>query len=64
MPIPNYDNFNNLDMTYGDLIDKPKSAINIDACIKAIRIKNNTRKWCNGETTEKIHTKDKLQQGF
>lgn len=57
--IPYYDNFFNLDVTYGDLISKPKSAINIEASINVIRIKSNTRKWFDRETTEKIHTKDK-----
>ena len=56
--VPNYGNFDNFDMTFVDLIGKPKTTINVNARIKAVRIKKSTREWFDGETAEKIHAQD------
>ena len=41
--IPNYDNFDNPDLAYSDVISRLESVINVVGPIKIVRIKNNTR---------------------
>ena len=62
--IPNYDNFGNPDLAYSDFISRLESVINVVAPIKTVRIKNNTRKWFDGEIAEEIYKRDKLHKKF
>ena len=62
--IPNYDNFNNPDLTYSDFISRLESVINVVAPIKTVRIKNNTREWFDGEIGEEIYKRDNLHKKF
>ena len=40
--IPNYDSFDNLDLTYSDFISRLESVINVVGPVKTVRIKNTT----------------------
>ena len=61
---PNYENFDNPDITYSDFITWLDCAINAIAPFKTVRIKNNASEWFDGEIAEKIHTRDKLYKKF
>ena len=58
--IPNYDNFNNLDLAYSDFISSLKSVINVVVPVKTVRIKNTIRESFDGVTVEEIYKQDKL----
>ena len=62
--IPNYDNFDNPDLAYSDFISRFEGIINVVAPIKTVRIKNNTRKWFDGEIGNNIYKRDKLHKKF
>ena len=59
---PNYENFDNPDIAYCDFVTRLDCEINTLAPFKTVRIKNNASPWFDGEITEKIHTRDKLQK--
>ena len=40
---PNYDSFDNIDLTYSDFISRVGSIINVVAPVKTVRIQNTTR---------------------
>ena len=58
--IPNYDNFNDLDLAYSDFISRLKSVINVVVPVKTVRKKNTIRESFDGEIVEEIHKQDKL----
>ena len=58
---PNYENFDNPEVAYSDFITRLDCVINAIAPFKTVRIKNNA---FDGETAEKIHTRDKLYKKF
>ena len=59
--IPNYDNFDKPDLAYSDFTSRLESVINVVAPIKTATIKNNTRKWFDGEIGEEVYKRDKMQ---
>ena len=61
---PNYENFDNPDVTYSDFITRLDCVTNAIAPFKTVRIKNNASEWFDGEIAEKIHTRDKLYKKF
>ena len=62
--MPNYDSFDNLDLAFSDFNSRFKSVVNAIAPIKTVRIKNNTRKWFDGQNAEKIQKQEKLYKNF
>ena len=61
---PNYDNFHNPGIAYSDFINRHHCVVNAVAPFKTVRVKNNTSEWFDGETADKIHTRDKLYSRF
>ena len=61
---PNYENFDNPDVTCIDFITWLDCAINALALFKTVRIKNNASEWFDGEIAEKIHARDKIYKKF
>ena len=61
---PNYDNFHNPDIAYSDFINRLDCVVNAVAPFKKVRVKNNTSERFDGETADKIHTRDKLYSRF
>ena len=43
---------------------RPDCVMNAIVSFKAVRIKNNASEWFDGETAEKMHTRDKLYKKF
>ena len=62
--LPNYENFDNLDIAYNDFIDRLDCVDNTIAPFKTVRFKNNTGEWSDGEIADKIHIHDKLYKRF
>ena len=62
--LPNYENFDNLDIAYNDFIDSLDCVDNTIAPFKTVRFKNNTGEWFDGEIADKIHIHDKLYKRF
>ena len=61
---PNYDNFHNPGVAYNNFINRLDCAVNAVARFKAVRVKNNTGEWFDGEIADKIHTRDKPYRRF
>ena len=61
---PNYENFDNPDVSYKDFITRLDCVINAIAPFKTVRIKNNASEWFDQEIVEKIHTRDKPYKKF
>ena len=61
---PNYENFDNPDIAYSDLITRLNCVMNTAVPFKTVRIKNNAGEWFDGEIAERIHTRDKLYKKF
>ena len=61
---PNYENVHNPHVAYSDFITRLDCVINAIAPFKTVRIKNSSTEWFDGETAEKIHTRDKLNKKF
>ena len=59
---PNLENFNNPDIAYNDFIIR--LVMNAIAAFKSVKIKNNASEWFDGETAEKIHTRDKMYKKY
>ena len=62
--IPNYDNFDNPDLAYSDFTSRLENVINVVAPFKTVTIKNNTRKWFDGEIGEEVYKRDKMHEQF
>ena len=60
LDFPNYHNFENINDTFSDFIQKVIGVIDLVAPIKSKRIKQNYQEWFNGEVAEKISVGDKL----
>ena len=61
---PNYDNFHNPDIAYNNFINRFEYVVNTVAPFEAVRVKNNTSEWFDGEITDKIYTREKLYKRF
>ena len=61
---PNYHNFENINHTYSNFIQKFIGVIDLVAPIKSRRIKQNSQEWLDGEVAEKISVCDKLFKKF
>ena len=61
---PNYQNYNEINETYNDFIHKIMSVIDRVAPIKERRVKQNSQKWFDGETSDEIKNRDKLFKKF
>ena len=57
---PDYENFGCVNKAYSDLTSKILDVVNKVAPGRAIRVKNNTNEWFDGEISEKIAARDKL----
>ena len=60
---PNYNIFSNINVAYSDLLNEISDTIDV-APIKEIRIKNNTKEWCDNEIVEAIKTREKYFKKF
>ena len=60
----NYHNFENINYTYSNFIQKVMGVIDLVAPIKLRRIKQNSQEWFDGEVAEKISVRDKLFKKF
>ena len=61
---PNYQNYDDVNEAYTDLVNKIIVEIDKIAPLKEIRIKNNSQEWFDEEIIEHINKRDKLFQKF
>ena len=59
-----YHNFENINDTYSNFIQKAMGVIDLVAPIKSRQIKQNSEEWFDGEVAEKISAHDKLFKNF
>ena len=64
MNFPNYQNYDNVNEAYTDLVIKITSVLDKIASLKEIRIKNSSQEWFDAEIIEQIKKRDKLFQLF
>ena len=64
MNFPNYQNYDNVNEAYTDLVIKITSALDKIAPLNEIRIKNSSQEWFDAEIIEQIKKRDKLFQLF
>ena len=64
MNFPNYQNYDNVNEAYTDLVIKITSVLDKIAPLKEIRIKNSSQEWFDAEIIEQIKKRDKLFQLF
>ena len=61
---PNYHNFENINKTYSNFIQKIKRVIDLVAPIKSRQMKQNLQEWFDGKVAQKISARDKLFKKF
>ena len=61
---PNYQNYENVNEAYADLVNKITTELDKIAPLKEIRIKNSSQEWFDAEIIEQINKRDKLFQNF
>ena len=61
---PDYEYFNDVDITYSDFIQRITSVMSKIASFKEIRIKNSFHDWFDSEILHKIILRDKLLKKF
>ena len=57
---PNYQNYNEINVTYNGFIQKIMSVMNKVAPIKERQVKQNSQEWFDGEIADEIKNRDKL----
>ena len=61
---PNYHNFENVNDTYSNFIQKVMGVTDLVAPVKSRGINQNSQEWFDGEVAEKIIVRDKLFKKF
>ena len=59
-----FHNFENINKTYSNFIQKIKRVIDLVAPIKSRQMKQNLQEWFDGKVAQKISARDKLFKKF